>query len=219
MKAFAEVTSLCGPLRTLCPKKIYCKTPSICNPSWLPFPSTLDVLQRLRVRLMATCQEPRQDLEFQLRTLSHHGGPAVRSVRLLNHFTSTRPLNWCRSSLASDDDYTLFTVIIFRKVFDAFVQKCRENKYEKICLPVHTLLALLTHFAKIRRKRLSVFIRPNRQGARGAANRRYCRKGALGEFPAQRPLVGNSLINYRRSCFGFQRSTFQRLSKLSCTSR
>ncbi|KAI0286790.1 ATPase V1 complex subunit C [Russula aff. rugulosa BPL654] len=32
-------------------------------------------------------------------------------------------------SLASDDDYTLFTVIIFRKVYDAFVQKCRENKY------------------------------------------------------------------------------------------
>jgi hypothetical protein len=35
----------------------------------------------LRVRLMATCQEPRQDLEFQLRTLNHHGGSAVRSVR------------------------------------------------------------------------------------------------------------------------------------------
>jgi hypothetical protein len=35
----------------------------------------------LRVRLMATCQEPRQDLEFQLRTLNYHGGSAVRSVR------------------------------------------------------------------------------------------------------------------------------------------
>ncbi|KAI0271528.1 hypothetical protein BC834DRAFT_818069 [Gloeopeniophorella convolvens] len=32
-------------------------------------------------------------------------------------------------SLASDDDYTLFSVIIFRKVYDAFTQKCRENKY------------------------------------------------------------------------------------------
>jgi len=32
-------------------------------------------------------------------------------------------------SLASDEDYTLFTVIIFRKVYDAFSQKCRENKY------------------------------------------------------------------------------------------
>jgi hypothetical protein len=39
---------------------------------------------------MATCQEPRQDLEFQLRTLSHHGGSAVRSVRPLHLFASTR---------------------------------------------------------------------------------------------------------------------------------
>jgi len=32
-------------------------------------------------------------------------------------------------SLASDEDYTLFTVIIFRKVYDTFAQRCRENKY------------------------------------------------------------------------------------------
>lgn len=141
MKAFAEVTSLCGPLRTSFPKTIYCKTPSTCNPSWLPFQSTLNVLKRLRVRLMATCQEPRQELEFQLRTLGHHGGSAVRSVRPLYipfrvHSAATlNCVSRCRSSLASDDDYTLFTVIIFRKVYDAFVQKCRENKYEKICRP------------------------------------------------------------------------------------
>jgi hypothetical protein len=40
---------------------------------------------------MTTCQEPRQDLEFQLRTLDRHGGSAVRSVRPLYHFIS-RPL-------------------------------------------------------------------------------------------------------------------------------
>ncbi len=39
---------------------------------------------------MMISQKPRQDLEFQLRTLSHHGGAAVRSVRLLYLFTSTR---------------------------------------------------------------------------------------------------------------------------------
>ncbi len=69
--------------------------------------------------------------------------------------------SWHRSSLASDEDYTLFTVIIFRKVYDAFVQKCRENKYEKIYRPIHAPLVFLTLFSKIRRKRLSVFIRPN----------------------------------------------------------
>ncbi|KAI9460255.1 hypothetical protein BJY52DRAFT_290218 [Lactarius psammicola] len=31
--------------------------------------------------------------------------------------------------IASDDDYTLFSVVIFRKVYDTFSQKCRENKY------------------------------------------------------------------------------------------
>ncbi|KAI0252605.1 hypothetical protein BJV78DRAFT_1274831 [Lactifluus subvellereus] len=32
-------------------------------------------------------------------------------------------------SLASDDDYTLFSVVIFCKAYDTFAQKCRENKY------------------------------------------------------------------------------------------
>jgi hypothetical protein len=132
---------------------------------------------------MATPQKPRQDLEFQLRTLSHHGGAAVRNVRPLHLL---RPLcvelvSRGASSLASDEDYTLFTVVIFRKVYDAFVQKCRENKCE-ICRRIHT--PAFSPRAKIHRKRLSLFCRPDREGARGDANRQYCRKGALGEFPA-----------------------------------
>ncbi|KAK7694419.1 hypothetical protein QCA50_001605 [Cerrena zonata] len=31
--------------------------------------------------------------------------------------------------VASDDDYALFSVVVFRRVHDEFVQKCRENKY------------------------------------------------------------------------------------------
>jgi len=88
---------------------------------------------------MATCQDPRQDLEFQLRTLGRHGGSAVRSVRPLYTIFRVHSVLKCvspwRSSLASDDDYTLFTVIIFRKAYDEFVQKCRENKYERIYSP------------------------------------------------------------------------------------
>ena len=38
---------------------------------------------------MTTFQEPRQDLEFQLRKLSYHGGSAVRSVRPLYLGTGT----------------------------------------------------------------------------------------------------------------------------------
>jgi len=32
-------------------------------------------------------------------------------------------------SLASDEDYTLFSVVIFRRVHDEFINKCRENKF------------------------------------------------------------------------------------------
>ncbi|TFL06426.1 hypothetical protein BDV98DRAFT_600476 [Pterulicium gracile] len=33
------------------------------------------------------------------------------------------------SEVAVDDEYTLFSVVVFRKVHDEFLQKCRENKY------------------------------------------------------------------------------------------
>ncbi|KAJ7630705.1 hypothetical protein FB45DRAFT_916318 [Roridomyces roridus] len=33
------------------------------------------------------------------------------------------------ASIASDEEYTLFSVVVFRRVHDEFVQKCRENKF------------------------------------------------------------------------------------------
>ncbi|KAJ6604417.1 hypothetical protein DFH09DRAFT_1122625 [Mycena vulgaris] len=33
------------------------------------------------------------------------------------------------ASVASDEEYTLFSVVVFRRVHDEFVQKCRENKF------------------------------------------------------------------------------------------
>jgi hypothetical protein len=35
-----------------------------------------------------------------------------------------------RRSIASDDEYVLFGVVVFKRVHDEFVQKCRENKLE-----------------------------------------------------------------------------------------
>jgi len=32
-------------------------------------------------------------------------------------------------SVASDDEYTLFSIVIFRRVHDEFAQQCRENKF------------------------------------------------------------------------------------------
>lgn len=31
--------------------------------------------------------------------------------------------------IANDDEYSLFSVVVFKKVYDDFVNKCRENKY------------------------------------------------------------------------------------------
>jgi len=33
------------------------------------------------------------------------------------------------SKISSDDEYALFSVVVFRRVRDEFVQKCRENKF------------------------------------------------------------------------------------------
>ncbi|KAI0034910.1 hypothetical protein K488DRAFT_83517 [Vararia minispora EC-137] len=33
------------------------------------------------------------------------------------------------NAIISDDEYTLYSVVIFRRVHDDFIQKCRENKY------------------------------------------------------------------------------------------
>lgn len=33
-------------------------------------------------------------------------------------------------TIASDDEYTLFGVVVFKRVHDEFIQKCRENRSE-----------------------------------------------------------------------------------------
>ena len=47
------------------------------------------------------------------------------------------PLRCAHSKLASDEDFVLFSVAIFRRVRDEFAQKCRENKY--VILPTFYL--------------------------------------------------------------------------------
>jgi V-type H+-transporting ATPase subunit C len=42
------------------------------------------------------------------------------------------------SLVASDEDYSLFSVVIFRRVHDDFVQKCREHKWA----PFATILSV-----------------------------------------------------------------------------
>lgn len=50
--------------------------------------------------------------------------------------TDIHPLD--ASLIASDDEYSLFAVVTFRRVHDEFIQKCRENKYASA---VHVPLA------------------------------------------------------------------------------
>ena len=37
-----------------------------------------------------------------------------------------------RSLISSDDEYSLFAVVVFKRVHDDFIQKCRENKYAQL---------------------------------------------------------------------------------------
>jgi hypothetical protein len=50
-----------------------------------------------------------------------------RMCRLLSRGSAN--LNQFHRSLTSDEDYTLFSAVIFRRVHDEFINKCRENKF------------------------------------------------------------------------------------------
>ena len=41
-------------------------------------------------------------------------------------------MNYLRQ-IATDDEYTLFGVVVFKRVHDEFIQKCRDNKFVSSC--------------------------------------------------------------------------------------
>jgi len=53
--------------------------------------------------------------------------PRSSSYVLITVFCQSKSSSY--RSLTSDEDYTLFSVVIFRRVHDEFVNKCRENKF------------------------------------------------------------------------------------------
>lgn len=68
-------------------------------------------------------------MELQVRETCLYGGSSLFIVRAHYHFVGYRIRTQLHRSLASDEDYTLFSVVIFRRVRDEFVNKCRENKF------------------------------------------------------------------------------------------
>jgi hypothetical protein len=126
------------------------------------------------------------------------------------------------SSLASDEDYTLFTVVIFRKVYDTFAQKCRENKYEFSAAYIRSLFVLLTVPSEryiMRDFQYSADqIEKEREELQMADT---AEKELWVSFPHLTIAAKSHVLthNHRRSSSGFRKSTFQRLSKFLFTSR
>lgn len=86
----------------------------------------------LSSRLDKTSQEPNQRMEQLLRTTCIHGRTAVFSVSsfsVVNYLFGICSVMIGTRLIASDDEYTLFSVVIFRRVHDEWVQKCREYKF------------------------------------------------------------------------------------------
>lgn len=73
------------------------------------------------------------------RPWSFHDHLGIRfPFSLYKHYPDSIPL-WI-SKIAEDADFTLFSLVLFKKVRDDFAQKCRENKYEAQLPPHHLWL-------------------------------------------------------------------------------
>jgi len=123
------------------------------------------------------------------------------------------------SALASDEDYTLFTVIIFRKVYDTFAQKCRENKCE-----IHSRLSYSVYSSlPSQRYILRDFLYSSDQIDKEREELQIADTAEkelwVSSTAPNHPTGDYILIEHRRSSFGFRKSTFPRLSKFLCTSR
>lgn len=88
------------------------------------------------------------------------------------HITPKRPI-------ASDSEYALFGVVIFKRVHDQFVQKCRENKYVHPTILTHPLTP-----HQVYRPRLYLLGSTNSQRRRRARDSRHNRERALGKAPS-----------------------------------
>jgi V-type H+-transporting ATPase subunit C len=75
-----------------------------------------------------------EGMEWQVRAAEFDGCPAVRNVRLLVPHSLISSFKPNARMIAQDEEYTLFAVVIFRRVHDDFVQKCRENKFASLAV-------------------------------------------------------------------------------------
>lgn len=103
------------------------------------------VLQNFpNVFLTTMLQEPSQGMESQIRTVSKYGCTSLINVGFV-------PVHSCESyahkSLAyrlidSDEEFSLFSVVVFRRSHDDFVLKCRDNKYEVLLYSLYAPLII-----------------------------------------------------------------------------
>jgi hypothetical protein len=118
--------------------------------------------------------------------------------------------------IASDDEFTLFGVVVFRRVHDEFQQKCRENKYARESVPCPC--TTLTPSAKVHRARLRVDRRRPHEAEGRALDRQHNRKGALGARHYHYvPACADADMRDRPSSSGSRAPTSRRHSRCSYT--
>jgi len=66
-------------------------------------------------------------MEHKVRKVDEHDCPPLLKVPLQHTLSLVVDVDHRR--IDADDQYTLFGVVIFRRVHEEFVQKCRENKF------------------------------------------------------------------------------------------
>ena len=69
-------------------------------------------------------------MELSIREAKLDGSTAILHVsQLLDSLLKLMSSDIFNRMIASDDEYTLFSVVVFKRVHDEFIQKCRVNKY------------------------------------------------------------------------------------------
>lgn len=83
---------------------------------------------------LLTDQEPDQGLGDQIRASDVHGGSEIFTVsdQASRNVSTGRLADQIYRQIAADDEYSLRTVTVFKKVRDEFTHRCRENKCARV---------------------------------------------------------------------------------------
>ena len=130
----AVAISPCVPWRMSLGRSISSRTQSISKQCLSLFPSMIlfSLIMLISDDHQWSCRNLTKEWSSRYERLSSMVVPRS-STWVHFHLSYSCRDSWCHlitlhRQIASDDEYTLFSVVIFRRIHDEFVQRCRENK-------------------------------------------------------------------------------------------